>query len=73
MYWLVNKGLPQEDLIPAFTKGSITTHVFIHDAPTHHLGKEIKQNDVITISQIYYDYLRNLVEEFTGIINKVSE
>jgi hypothetical protein len=73
MYWLVNKGLPQEDLIPAFTRGSITTRVFIHDAPTHHLGKEIQQNDVITISQIYYDYLKNMVEEFAGIINKVSE
>lgn len=73
LFWLVNKGLPQEDLIPAFSKGSIITHVFIKDAPTHHMGKEIKENNIINISKIYYDYLRNIVEAFTGIMNKVNE
>jgi len=68
--YLVDKGTPQEDIIPASSRGQISTEVFIENAPTHHLGREIKENNVLNISKIYYGYLKKIVEELTGIINK---
>jgi len=68
--YLINKGTPQEDIIPASSKGQILTEVFVENAPKYHLDQEIKENNIINISNIYYSYLKKIVEEFTGIINK---
>ncbi len=69
IFYLVKKGTAQEDLIPAKTKAEILTKVFIKNSPNMHLGEEISDNNIIEISKLYYDYLRNLVEEWTGLIN----
>ena len=70
IFYLINKGTPQEDLIPAKTKAQMMTTVFIKDAPKTYLGKTILNNSIIEISKIYYEYLKILVEEWTGIVNK---
>ncbi len=70
IYYLVNKGTSKEDLIPAKTKGQIVTKVAIQSAPKKHLNKIISNNNIIQISEIYLNYLRIIVEEWTGIINK---
>jgi hypothetical protein len=70
IFYLVNNGTPQEDLIPAKTKAQMMTTVFIKEAPKTHLGKTIPNNNIIEISKNYYLYLKILVEEWTGIINK---
>ena len=69
IFWLINKGTSQEDLIPAKTKAKMMTNVFIKDAPKKHLGNTIANNNIIEISKLYYSYLKILVEEWTGIIN----
>lgn len=66
IYYLINEGTKQEDLIPAKTKARMITTVFIKDAPKRHLGKTILNNDIIGISEIYYLYLKNLVEEWVN-------
>lgn len=71
MYYRVHKGTPYEDRIPAKTRGVITTKVHIQNAPQKHLGVNIPedQRDVISLSRKYLDYLKSIVEEWTGIIN----
>lgn len=70
IFYLIKKGTPQEDLIPAKTKAEMMTQVFIENSPKTHLGKEIPNNNIIEISKLYYKYLKNIVEEWTGIINQ---
>lgn len=69
IYYHVNKGTPQEDMIPAITTGKITTSIIIAGAPSQHLGNKILNPNLVSISKLYYEYLKNLVEEWTGIIN----
>lgn len=69
VYWHVHKSTGKEDYIPATTKGSMTTVVTINNFPPEHLGQDISNLNLLRISQIYYDYLRNLVEELTAEIN----
>jgi len=69
IYYLVNKGTAQEDLLPVVTKGDIATTIFIENAPTKHRGKKIENNNLINISTLYFLYLKYLVEEWTEIIN----
>lgn len=73
IYYLVNKGTAQEDLIPAITRAELTTSISIPNPPRRHLGQTIPENlkDVINLSKKYYQYLKNLVEEWTGILNNV--
>ena len=71
MYYRVNKGTPQEDRIPAKSRARLTTMVGIQNPPTSHLGVEIPadQRDVLNLSKKYYEYLKSIVEEWTGILN----
>jgi len=71
IYFLINSGTPQEDLIPAKTRVKIITTVFVENAPKNHLGQAIQNNNIIEISRIYYSYLKNLVEEWTGIWQQI--
>jgi len=61
---------PRADFIPAITKAVISTKIILENAPNTHLGKVINNNNVVEISQLYYEYLKKLVEEFTGIVNE---
>lgn len=70
IYYHVGGGTPKEDLIPAKTTAQMVTKVSIENAPSKHLGKTIKNNNIIEISKIYYSYLKNIVEEWTGILNQ---
>lgn len=71
IYYLVDSGTSQEDRIPARCHGRITTQVFIPDTPTTHLGDIIigGQGDIISLSKMYYKYLKLLVEGWTGVLN----
>jgi len=72
IYYHVQKGTPQEDKLPAITGGDITTNIFIAGAPTQRLGKTIPNPNLVNISELYYEYLKNLVEEWTGIMNSLG-
>lgn len=74
MYYRVHEGTPQEDRIPARTRGVITTKIFIQNPPKNHLREEIPSNqqDVISLSEKYYRYLKSIVEDWTGVINRKS-
>lgn len=61
---------PKADLIPAVTKATISTVFMLEGAPSLHLGKNIGKSNSFEISQMYYDYLKKLVEECTAIVNK---
>lgn len=69
IYYHVKRGTSKEDKIPALTGGRITTKIFIADVPTKHLGKTISNPNLVSISKLYHKYLKNLIEEWTGIIN----
>lgn len=69
IYFLIHKGTSKEDLIPAKTKAKITTVVFLENPPKKHLNKFIEQNTIFHVSEIYFNYLKKMVEEWTGIIN----
>lgn len=72
MYYLIQKGTAQEDRIPARSRGRITTQVSIPNTPSSHLGNNLSKNqkDIISLSKIYYEYLKSIVEEWTEEINK---
>ena len=71
MYYGVHAGTALEDRIPARTKGRLTTSVAIQNPPVSHLGKPIPENerDILSLSKKYYEYLKSVVEEWTGMIN----
>lgn len=70
IYYYVNQGTAKEDNIPAISKtAEVVSKIFIKNAPVLHNGQTIDSPDLITISELYYQYLKNLVEEWTGIIN----
>jgi len=64
IYYKIEKGTPQEDLIPAKTTGDVITQVFIQNSPSIHMGRKLKKNDLITISRVYYAYLCSLIEDW---------
>ncbi|MFH1547310.1 MAG: hypothetical protein ABIC57_02380 [bacterium] len=61
---------PKADIISAKTKASFSTLVILENIPDKHLNKKIQKKGIIETSMIYYRYLENLVEEWTGIVNK---
>lgn len=63
---------PKADFIPAITKAVISTAVILENAPSTHLGRNIKNGNIVEICKLYYEYLKELIEEFTGIINEQS-
>lgn len=74
MYYLVGSGTPQEDRIPARSRGRITTQISIPNMPSGHLGNAIAedQRNIIDLSKIYYEYLKLIVEEWTEVLNSRS-
>lgn len=61
---------PKADLIPVVTKATISTVFILEGAPSVHLGRRLEKSNFFEICQMYYDYLKKLVEECTAIINK---
>lgn len=72
IYYLVNKGTKQEDLIPAKTTAQIITTISIKNSPNKHLDKKIENNNIIEISKLHYSYLKDLVEEWVGYKQNLS-
>ncbi len=69
IYYLVNQGTAEEDLIPAKVKGKIITNIFINNPPISHLGKLISNKNILNLIEGYFKYLKDTVNEWTGIIN----
>jgi len=61
---------PKADLIPVITKATISTVFMLENVPSTHLGKSLGKSNFFEICQMYYDYLKELVEECTAIVNK---
>ena len=61
---------PKADFIPAVTNVGIITVVGLENAPIIHLGKSMDNSNLFEMSRTYYEYLKKLVEEWTGIVNK---
>lgn len=74
IYYLVGRGTSKEDSIPARTRAVVTTQVALPNTPSVHLRSKIpdSRKDIINLSKIYYEYLKSLVEEWTGVINSQS-
>jgi hypothetical protein len=71
-YYHVHKGGSKEDLIPAFSKTTkIIPCIYMYNYSGQHLGQKIKNPNLCTIIQLYYTYLENLLEEWTGIMNGI--
>ena len=60
-FYLVNKGSPQEDLLPAEIKGNFKISIFLQIN-----GRPM---NVLEVSEKHYQFLKSLVEEWTGIVN----
>lgn len=73
VFYRIHRETAKEDLIPAQSNTArIATYITISNCPTQHLGKKINHPNLFTITQLYYNYLKSLIEEWTGIINKSS-
>ena len=68
VYFHINKGTSKEDLIPAPLRKGITQAITLNNPPTQHLGQKIEKPNLFIIMKLYYKYLENLVEEWTGIL-----
>jgi hypothetical protein len=69
IYWFIDGGTGKEDYLPAKTKGSIGHAVSLLNHPVSHLGSDISSLGLFELCNIYLTYLKNLVEEWTGIKN----
>jgi hypothetical protein len=69
IYYKINTGTAKEDLIPAKTRGQVTTAIGFTSVPKTHLGSPLTRTDPLSLSEIYYFYLQGLIEEWTEIIN----
>ena len=70
VYFRIFSGTPKEDRISAPSDtAKLTTSIYILNTPTQHLGNKIENPNLITVTQLYYEYLESLVEEWTGILN----
>lgn len=62
IYHLVNEGTAKEDLLPAKTKGQIIIAIFVR------IDGQVM--NVLKVCETHYLNLKNIVEEWTGIINQ---
>lgn len=69
IFFSVFSNTPKADIIPANTTAKLSTVFILKNAPDTHLGKKITDKNFFEISKLYYEYLKSLVEEFTGIVN----
>ena len=66
----IYSNTPKADIIPANTTAKLSIVFILKDTPDTHLGENIVGKNFFEISNLYYEYLKSSVEEFTGIINK---
>lgn len=70
IYYHIHQGTEQEDYMPVVSKtAQIVTSIYIADAPARHLNQTIPDPNLLQISNLYFAYLKNLVNEWTGKIN----
>lgn len=71
IFYLINEGTPQQDIIPAKTKGEMVVKIKTINPPLRHMKKTIpiEKTDIISLSIMYYNYLKSLVEEWTETLN----
>lgn len=63
LFWINNKGKPQEERIPIKQGGIWMQHVSITNPPTFHLGQKLEKNAPIELCQLTLTYFENLVFE----------
>lgn len=68
IYYIVYKGTKKEDLLPAINSGWVTTEVILNNPPNLHLNKQINDNSMFNLCELYYNFLINLVEEWNEIM-----
>lgn len=69
IFFSVYSNTPKADIVPANTTARMSTVFILKDTPDKHLGKRITDKNFFEISKLYYEYLKSIVEEFTGIVN----
>lgn len=69
IFFSVFSNTPKADIVPANTTAKLSTVFILKNAPDTHLGKKITDKNFFEISKLYYEYLKLLVEDFTGIVN----
>lgn len=69
IFFSVHSNTPKADIIPANTTAKLSTVFILKNTPGVHLGKDIKDKNFFEISKLYFEYLKSIVEEFTGIVN----
>jgi hypothetical protein len=65
IYYQINKGTSKEDIVPASHKGFIQTQVFVNNLPA-----DSNDKNIFDLCIIHYSFLKNIVEEWTGILNQ---
>ena len=70
IFFSVHSKTPKADIIPADTNAKMSTVFILKDVPDTHLGNNITDKNFFEVSKLYYEYLKSLVEECTGIVNK---
>jgi hypothetical protein len=70
MFINVYPDTPRADLIPIITKTKISIIFTLEGVPSTHLGENIEKCNFFEICQMYYNYLKKLVEDCTATINK---
>lgn len=69
IFFSVYSNTPRADIVPANTTAKLSIVFVLKDTPDTHLGKRINDKNFFEISKLYYEYLKSIVEEFTGILN----
>lgn len=67
IFYLINKGTEKEDFIPSKTTAQLLTIIRLENLPNN-----VKDRNIFRLCEIYYQYLKKLVEEWTEIINEKS-
>jgi hypothetical protein len=69
IYILTKPNSPQADYIPAKTSAKFSTSFIIKNGPKIHKGKKLGKKTIPELLEIYYGYLKELVEECTRVVN----
>jgi len=65
LFWLIDRGTPQERRIPIKQGGKYIVKISILNPPLAHLGIKIGNNNPVAICQLALDYFSKLVYEAT--------
>ncbi len=69
IFFTVYSNTPKADVLSAKTMAIVSTVFMLKDTPVVHLGKDIQDRNFFEKSKLYFEYLKSMVEEFTGIVN----